>query len=285
MKSTKKQHFIPRVVLKQHICRSIPAPPNHIFQYNKDTGKEHLTGIDNICCAKYLYEIKESDGSINKKHLNKIEKHLSDIEGKLGKAIRNIRLDSFSDTDLAVIRFYTALQIIRVPNILELAKKLAKEMLDFDEYTAENFAKATGLLPGVISRDESILFDGVLRKVCSKHLKIFTTQISLCINESNPVLPIVAVLGEATSDDTSYFFPITHNICIGLLSTDTFEGKIKIPIPDVYTRYLNSLAYIANGKNLYCSVSVKENMKSLFLKMEPIDTAKNHHGRQCLCML
>jgi len=268
MKHTKKQHFIPRSILRHHICMCIPAPPNHIFQYNKDTGTEHLTGIENICCVNYLYEIKDANGSINIYHLNKIEKHLLEIEGKFAFAIKNIEHNRISDSDINVIRFYIAIQMLRVTNILELAKNLAQEVFSFDTNTAENFTKATSLLPGVIKRDQNILFNAVLKMVCSKYLKIYCSHIPLCLNESYPVLPVVGVPFADYSENVSYIFLISYDKCIALLLADSFEGELVVRIPDTYAKYLNSLAYMANGKYLYCSVSVKDNMDMLLLKLK-----------------
>ena len=60
-KVTRKQHYIPRMILRRH---AIPYYSNHIWLYDSKEAVERMVSISDVCCEKYLYEFRGEFGKI-----------------------------------------------------------------------------------------------------------------------------------------------------------------------------------------------------------------------------
>ena len=87
---TKKQHFIPRMILKHHTYFRIPMRKPIIYQYDKEKGICRAVDIYDICRKDNLYEFRNEDGSIKESTRNAIENTLSWYESSWGKIFNKI---------------------------------------------------------------------------------------------------------------------------------------------------------------------------------------------------
>lgn len=87
---TKKQHYIPRMLLKRFTTFHVPMRKPLIYQYDKNKDIERLVDIYDICRKKNLYEIKNESGIISHKEINLIENGFSRLESVWNKIIDKI---------------------------------------------------------------------------------------------------------------------------------------------------------------------------------------------------
>lgn len=59
---TKKQHFVPRMILKHHTYFRIPMRKSIIYQYDKEKDICRTVDIYDICRKDNLYEFRNEDG-------------------------------------------------------------------------------------------------------------------------------------------------------------------------------------------------------------------------------
>ena len=92
---TKKQHYIPRMLLKRFTICQIPFRDTLIYQYDKEQGIERLVDIYDICRKNNLYEIKDENGVISDKERNLIENGFSRLESKWNDIIDKVEKEEY----------------------------------------------------------------------------------------------------------------------------------------------------------------------------------------------
>lgn len=120
--STKRQHYIPRMILKNH------STNNLIYQYDTIKKIQRRVNIKDICFVKNLYELKDNDGKIIEDTRNVVENHLAVNEQKWHSVIRKIlNNEKLSRNDIDLMYLLMAMQILRTPEILDWTTKIIKK--------------------------------------------------------------------------------------------------------------------------------------------------------------
>ena len=133
---TKKQHYVPQAYL-----RGFSVDGKRVFAFNNKTNKTYDSPIpiESICRKDYLYEIKNNKNKIITP--NYIENVLCNLEGQFAKYRKkleakaflkeNFKTSSFLSSDEKAFWYvYTAIQLMRLPTILNAAEQLSNELLE-----------------------------------------------------------------------------------------------------------------------------------------------------------
>ena len=254
---TKKQHYVPQIYLKGFSRDSAT-----IYEYNfaKREAIKKPVCIESVCREQFLYEIRDQSGEII--NTNFIEDILCEYEGQFAEYRRKLLRKSvvkanyntlcfLSKEEKIFWIFYTALQIMRSPSMLNGIGSILREELQgqLSQEEAHNVAVAF-CLP-------------FFKKPRSGEMTALTYFISLLITK-------ILTVGYAESDNlftsehTMYgvrnsaeglftfkklWFPISSN-CVLLFSEPGESVRIKknclIPITEEDVHEINKgIAYIA----------------------------------------
>ena len=87
-KPTEDEHFIPRMYLRNFSV--IKGKRDHICQFDTNTMQQTPTSVklEDVCCEKNLYELRDSNGSIIAQ--NHIENAFGRIEDYTARVIKSI---------------------------------------------------------------------------------------------------------------------------------------------------------------------------------------------------
>lgn len=141
---TKKQHYIPQVYLRgfspEYIDKNNEIPLSRYTIYCYDLTKEAQSykpiPIKSVCYKNYLYEVTGTDGAIVLP--NHLEKFFSVMEKKFSEFRHKLERKAFITENYATNSFltqeeklfwitYILIQILRMPQILELAEQVVSE--------------------------------------------------------------------------------------------------------------------------------------------------------------
>ncbi len=253
---TKNQHYVPQIYL-----RGFSSDSTGIYEYNLKQGKpiHRPVSIESICREKNLYEFRDNDGGFI--WTNYLEETIGGIEGifaeyrkrLLSKAIHkeNYKTKSFLTAEERFFwQFYTTLQIMRVPSILDgITETMKEEMPEgYTENEIRNIAIAYSL-PFFKKPDSNVIdafsfFFFVLR---TRILTVGYAESDRLFTSDHPLY------GEIDSKDIINFhtlwFPISSN-CALLYKDPQFAGPEErnrlIPITDDKVNIINKrIAYNA----------------------------------------
>lgn len=256
MQRTRKQHFIPRMILKNHTRFEIPMRFPLIYQYEEETEKEHAVRIDNICYKDYLYEYRDDNGNIV--DLNLIEKTFSVYEGKWDKIIRSLKnRPELTREDLAFLYLLFPLQIMRMPEMLQLTSNWLKSTSpELSEIESQRYARILSLVPGQLDIKRNIILAKWTEMCCKRLLQIYITDGSepFILNGTFPVTGIYT--GDEPVKNAEMYYPVSSDICLGLI-----DARIINPYKDVgidFIRKFNQLSINKDSRFLYSAVSIKD---------------------------
>ena len=157
MQRTRKQHYIPRMILKNHTRFEIPMRFPLIYQYDEATEKEHAVRIDGVCYKDNLYEYKDDAGNVI--DLNLIENTFSVYEDKWNGIILSLKnRPELTREDLAFIYLLFPLQIMRMPEMLTLTSNWLKSTSpELSEIESQRYARILSLVPGQLDIKRNII--------------------------------------------------------------------------------------------------------------------------------
>lgn len=87
---TKKQHYIPRMLLKRFTTFRVPMRKSLIYQYDKKNNIERMIDVADACRKNNLYELRDEFGLIKDEERNSIEKWFSFMESIWNKILDKI---------------------------------------------------------------------------------------------------------------------------------------------------------------------------------------------------
>lgn len=255
-KPTIKEHYVPRMILKRHAAEINPKKNKYfIYLYDKKTRINKKVDIYDICYKKNLYELKDDNGNIIDR--NRIENIFGCLEVEWSNIISKIENDEIlSEEEECYIYILFALQILRVPESQEMAKKFLKKIKPtLSDSQAERYAKVSSLVAGEIKPEINFLLDLVLEPLSRKYITIYHSKIPFVLNYHQPVY------AEALVDDIewmSFYFPIAKFTCLALLVNKTDNTTINIP--NNFARYLNrcmcskTTRFVCSSEPIYCDL-------------------------------
>lgn len=138
-KYTKKQHYIPRMMLKKW-----SSDGKTLCGVDKVEHEKEIYGINNICVENDLYEIKTENGYVNRNFLeikmSEIECFFKDFLEELERKVMYIANENsckifLSDKEIFFIMFWITFLFSRSPKIVNRIKELTHE-LNLEDHNA-----------------------------------------------------------------------------------------------------------------------------------------------------
>lgn len=257
--STKKQHYIPRMILKNHTFIVIPRRHPEIYQYEIDKAVEREVRIDKICYKNNLYEMKDNDGNIQNRNL--IENTLSCYERQWDRIIRKIEMRSndITQSDVAFIYTLFSIQIMRMPLIQGMTVDWIQEQWpNLSNEESCRYAKALTLPLGQFDESTNILLAKWTELCCSRRIMVYISKAKdepFILNREFPVTGIFSA--DKPEDDAEMYFPISSHICLGLINGEP-DKVTYVDTPYEFVRVINWLTCAKEGtKILYSQMSIK----------------------------
>lgn len=242
---TKKQHYIPQVYLRgfspEYVNKNNEIPLSRYTIYCHDLTKETQTNkavpIKSICYKDYLYEVTGHDGEIVlPNHLEKffsaMEKMFSIYRHELERKVfitENYRTKFFlTQKEKAFWVTYIIIQILRTPQILELAEQISLETWEEDltNKQAQNIARLFCLpffKEMTEENKETRVFYSLLEPMKSMSFGIGVDVQKRIITSDKPVF--VCTSDFPCEEYEKIIFPISSQICLFMFGNE--EKKIQ----------------------------------------------------------
>ena len=281
---TKKQHYIPQVYLRgfspeyEKDNKSVSHSRYTIYCHDLNSEKQNYKAvpIKSICYRDNLYEVTGSSGEIVL--LNHLEDFFSGIEKMFGEFRSRLERKAFIEDNYRIKCFltndekifwvtYIIIQILRIPQILEIAEKLSREILGekINIKQAKNIARQF-CLPFFKEIDEDS-DDAFIINALFEPMKNMSFGIGVDRHK-----------GIITSDKTVYIsaksfpcdeydeivFPISSELCLFLFGNENKRNCRKnflFPISDeIKEEIIKSMAVSSFGK-IYSNHILDKNEK------------------------
>lgn len=254
---TKKQHFVPRMILKHHTYFQIPMRKPIIYQYDKEKDIRRAVDIYDICRKDNLYEFRNEDGSIKESTRNAIENTLSWYESQWDTIFNKIlQHQKLEDKDFAFLYLLFAVQILRLPDVQKVGVQSYKDFIKdieqrFTDTDIENWVKYASLPTGTIDNNQIIL-KRLVERLEKKKVTICDSEDVLVINGD---FPVVIYRNNFDCD-----FPVTSHLCLRLRDKRCGKDYDHLSRDDV--KNLNDyIINTCNGRFIYSSVPYNQILK------------------------
>ena len=256
---TKKQHYIPRMLLKRFTIFHIPMKKPLIYQYDKEKRIERLVDIYDICRKNYLYEIRNESGIISHEEINLIENGFSHLESVWNRIIDKIEQEkNITQNDKCMLGILLVLQLMRMPEIMKfmsawLYDKSAYVGKPITQNEADRYMKLASFVWGNVEPSTNWILNILLENILAdKDIVIYHSNSNFILNGDRPVL----CLNSFKTDDINnciWLLPISKNYCIGLTNKGTTLYK---DIDENLTNFINMHNFQNNGRYIYGSESI-----------------------------
>ncbi len=282
-KRTKKQHYIPQVYLRgfspDYLREDVEKDKYRIYFYELD--KEGLPSrhvpIKSICYKNDLYEVTGGNGDIVLP--NNLEKLFSVLENWFSKYRSRLERKAFLPENYKTNCFlapeekafwvtYIVVQMLRTPEVLELAEKTAKEIWKdkVDSNQAKNIAR-TFCLPFFKELNEDDMETRVMNAFLEPMLNMafgIGVDIEGRVITSDKTMFIYTKEGFPCKEYGKIIFPITSKLCFYMYGAEEKANVRKnclFPINE-YDReeIIKSIAASA-FKKVYSSKELNDNEK------------------------
>ena len=262
--STKKQHYIPRMLLKRFTTFHIPMRKPLIYQYDKEKGVERLVDIYDICRKNNLYEIKDKSGVISNEEINLIENGFSCLEYKWNKIIDKVEQgDDITQDDRCMLGVLLVLQLMRMPEIMKFTTKwLYDRSIDIEisltQNEADRYMKLASFVWGNVKPETNWILNILLEKILvGKDVIIYHSDSNFILNGSCPVLCLKFFKTDVVNN-CIWLLPIAKNYCIGLADEGTVLDR---NIDKNLTQFINMHNFQNEGRFIYGSKSIINQIK------------------------
>ena len=263
--ATKKQHYIPRMLLKHFTTFLSPMHKPLIYQYDKNKHIGQLVDISNICYSKYLYEIRDESGHISNKEINLIENGFSRLESMWDKIICKIEEGQcITQDDRCMLGVLLVLQVIRMPEVMEfisnwLYDTSANVRESLTRNKADRYMKLASFVWGQITPERNWILHILLKHFLdNKDIIIYHSNSEFILNGNRPVL----CLKLFETDDSRYYhwyLPVTQEYCITLVE----GGKLfDMDVDETWTNFLNLQNFQNNSRFIYGDKSILERLNN-----------------------
>lgn len=261
---TKKQHYIPRMLLKRFTTFHIPMRKPLIYQYDKEKGVERLVDIYDICRKNNLYEIKDESGAISDTEINLIEKGFSRLEFVWDKIIDKIEQGKNINADnRCMLGVLLVLQLMRMPEIMKFTSEwLYKESADIGKTLTRNeadrYMKLASFVWGDVKPETNWILNILLENILvGKNVVIYHSNSDFILNGSRPVLCLKFFETDVVNN-CIWLLPIAKNYCIRLADEGTVLDR---NIDKNLTQFINMHNFQNEGRFIYGSKSIINQIK------------------------
>lgn len=224
---TKRQHYVPRMILKRHMISDAPYRINMIWQYDKKLKMERCVNIKAACVEKNLYEAKDESGNVLAGTENVIERLLS-VGEKDANRILGVLEDKrrLSKDDMTRLYGFVSFQTLRVPMFMDYMRKyLFSDLLDSLDYYGRNQVLYSSFLSDAAAPERSIL-GWNMWNLCGHQMYV--------LNSKSPFLlcgdaPVQFLFCSVISEFPVIVFPVSRFQCLLFVRSNgiCFDGIHK----------------------------------------------------------
>lgn len=268
--TTKRQHYIPQMILKQHFVdfkdAQIPERYPYLWQYDKVNNVERkIYDVSKICYEKNLYEFKDDSGQITPGTCNDLENYLSKCESKWNIVLKRIisykdQIEKVSIDDWALLFTLMVSQIMRTPEAIKYNTKYIQNAVNSSsKNSSEQYAKYISLVFEGIDNERNWMVSQLLRLMFMKNIIIGHTDKIFLLNGNRPVL-IFSTANMAIRDATLYL-PFNKHYCI--LMTPSYEHEENRTVttnyyefPEAFVKFLNQQNFENDGRFIYAGKKI-----------------------------
>ncbi len=242
---TKKQHYIPQVYLRgfspeyERNKIDLPVPKYTIYCYDLSVQNQisKAIPIKSVCYEDDLYEVTNiNEERILTNYLERLfsalEKRFSTYRHELEKKVfirDNYKTKCFLSKEEKVFWVtYIVVQILRMPQILEIAENVSQETLEINAEQAKNIAIFL-CLPFFRKMEEDnkevVIFNALINSMKDMSIGVGVDRQKKMITSDKPVF--IYHTGDFWGEEyESVIFPITSEICLFFLGK---EEKKRCP--------------------------------------------------------
>ena len=259
MSCTKKQHFIPRMILKHYTCFRIPMRKPMIYQYDKNKMIERLVDISEVCRANNLYELRDAKGNILEDYRNLYEQVFSNYESQWDKIIINkiLKKQNLSEKEILMIYLLLVLQLLRTPDAIEyLSDFILKSSEDIDnQHDADRIVKIATFIGIEPNSKINWILDKFLNDILKNYqLIICHSHKNLILNGSKPVIGL-HFFPQAFAFPEILAFPITPNFCL-VLKVGNTNKILYQELSSSAADMINKVSFDVDSRYIYSSESI-----------------------------
>lgn len=252
MSYTRRQHYIPRVILKRHQDETSKSNIPQIWQYDKVENQERCVSIKDVCRENFLYEFRNADGEIILGTKNIIEIRLSELESKWGKILDKIgEHKPLSHDEICQIYILIAIQILRMPDMMKVASgsiQLVNNTISNQE--ADRYAKMASFPIGPITQEQHPFLNQVFEMFEGKSLVVFDSTVPFLLSGNLPIQTIP--LPDFFPDEGIFFFPFSKFQCL-IVSPGEYKSFYNI-LPSNLVHFINKRVLSNSKRFVYGSV-------------------------------
>ena len=260
---THNQHYIPQVYL-----RGFSKDDNSVFFFDLASCKSSnkAVPVKTICVKRDLYEAKDEQGDYL--FANHIEKALCNLEGMFSEYRTKLKNKAFNKENYRTKCFltheekgfwitYVAVQIMRSPKVLSVAKNFSKEFFqdNVSEYKSENIALSS-CLPffSELFEENENAFSTFLKPMLNMSFNIGVAQGDKeLFTSDNPVY--IRANGSCDEYDI-IIFPISSKLCLVMFGEEYKEYYRKnslFPIDEEMLKKINRTIVWSADRMLFSS--------------------------------
>lgn len=235
---TKRQHYIPKMILKRHALSQVCENDKRIFYFNKKSWKNKCVKYEDLARENFLYEFKIGSEPICP---NLIEDRMSKLENMCNQIITKIlNNEELSERDLYCLLLFTTLQITRMPEAVKIVENITN---------SKNIALKMCLLWGQNIKDSQI-FELFLEGNLKKDIKILKSEKPFILGLERPVV-ILKDFAWENNQNLFVIFPFSSHYCL-FLNPFSKDSQLFIEITKQETEIINSIVYESNNEMVSC---------------------------------
>lgn len=261
---TKKQHYIPRMLLKHFTTFYIPLKKPLIYQYDKIKCIERLVDINDICCKNYLYEIRDESGVISKNEINLIENAFSCFESAWNKIIDKIIIkENITQEDRCLLGVLLVSQLLRTPEVMKFTSDWLYDTAPYiykqiTRNEADKYMKLSSFIFDKFTPETNFILNILIQNILvNRDIVIFHSDYGFILNEQRPVL-CLNLFEDCSIKDCLWLLPITKNHCVAAINGNAVSD---VDINKNLTRFINLRNFQNDGRFVYGSKSFFEKIQ------------------------
>ena len=257
---TKKQHYIPRMLLKRFTTFRVPMRKSFIYQYDKKNNIERMIDVADACRKNNLYELRDEFGLIKDEERNSIEKWFSFMESIWNKILDKIDQHKYLNSrEQSVLSTLVVFQLMRTPEIMQFMKQWIYDTFNdmgrsFTNNQSDRYVKLASFGWGEISPKQKWILDLMFNKLLvGKYIVIYHSDATFILNGNRPVF----TTGSIESVDINYckcYLPVSKHYCLGLVEGN--NNELYIEAPNWFVELINSHNFLNAGRFIYSSESL-----------------------------
>lgn len=260
MSPTKKQHYVPRMLLKRFTTFQVPMAEPLIYQYDKKQNIERMVRIRNVCHEKNLYEIHNEKDKILEEERNLIEKNFAVLEMKWNEIIDKVEnYETLNQNERTFLQLLIVLQLMRMPEIVKLEKEWLYDTLKnsdkpLTKNQSDRYAKLATFIWGQTTAEANWMLDLMIKKISQgKNLIIYHSNSNFILNGDRPVLAL-GIDKDSPIEDYQWFLPISKHYCLGLVNKN--NDSLYKEVTDDFVKWLDEQIFQNDGRFIYGCESI-----------------------------